>query len=171
MHFWEEPYILVVLLSSCPHTSSHNEGDPVPLPGPTTLLHNSASSASIGAQHSPTRRHCKTSSGMKTSSIYRALRLDESFQRVFWKSSHLAALAYKGKQACTLLQSFARHLTITKPLQCSMYCTRHVFDVMHWHLWTSEKFSSWHAWGRFSSMNPYSQLIFVLSPWFSAILR
>lgn len=88
---------------TCLYTSSHIQEDLVPLPSPTTPLCNCPSTVSIGARPSPAEQRCKTSSGMKTSSIYRALRLDESFQRAFWKGSHPAALkAYKGKQACYL---------------------------------------------------------------------
>lgn len=83
-------------------TSFRIQGDPIPLPSPA-MSPCVSSVTSIGAQHSLAGLHCEASSGMKTSSIYRALKLDESFQRAFWKGSHLAALkVYKGKQACCL---------------------------------------------------------------------
>lgn len=93
-------------LLTWPQISSYIQRDPVPLPGPTTPFRNPPSAASVGAQHCSAEQRCKTSSGMKTSSIYRALRPDESFQRAFWKGSHLAApKAYAGKQACYLASS------------------------------------------------------------------
>lgn len=141
--FREEPFILIILLSICLQTSSHIQGDPIPLPSPTMLLYNSPS-ASTGARHSPAEQHCKTSSGMKTSSIYRVLRLGESFQRAFWKGSHLAALkACKGKRACTLLHSFGQH---SVNLCSKIHCALDNYLMLYTGIYEAlKKFSSQHA--------------------------
>lgn len=93
-----------VLLPTCQQTSSLTQRGPAPGASSTTRLCNTPSAASMGAQCWAMARRCKTSLGMKTSSIYRPLmRLDECFQRAFWKGSRLAVLkADQGKLVCYL---------------------------------------------------------------------